>query len=78
MVQKICKKFGKVNGGGDICFDYGTSTARGVAILLSPDLQFEFESVERSGDGRSIFLHGKIEGKSISIINVYVPNKLKD
>lgn len=54
-------------------FSYKSGHRRGVAILISSKLNFEkvFEMGDK--DGRFILVRGNIDGKSVTLMNVYAP-----
>ena len=60
---------------GPCFFDHGTNDARGVAILVSADVNFEMSNIQVSGEGRYIILTGKLDDKTITIVNIYTPNQ---
>lgn len=52
---------------------YKSGHRRGVAILISSKLNFEKLFEIRDREGRFILVRGKIDGKSITLFNIYAP-----
>lgn len=52
---------------------YKAGSRRGVAILISNSLNYEYISEMQDEEGRFIKITGKIEGCEITLINVYIP-----
>lgn len=52
---------------------YGLGHRRGVAILIANRLKFEKTFELKDGDGRYILVRGVVDGKMISLMNVYAP-----
>ena len=59
---------------GPCYLDHGTNNARGVAILISPELNINITKVKYSGEGRYIILQGEIDGKTVVLVNLYAQN----
>lgn len=49
------------------------SSRRGVAILLSNKVNFDFISDHKDKEGRYTMVKGKIDGVLVSLLNVYMP-----
>ena len=60
--------------GGEAIFSNGESNARGVAILFQKRLNAEIKKVSTDKSGRYIIVDCVINGKIMTIINVYAPN----
>lgn len=60
---------------GDIHASYGTTAARGVAILVKPKLNLNLQFVEKDQHGRYIIIKLDIDEKQLILINVYAPNE---
>lgn len=52
---------------------YKNGKKRGVAILISNRIKFEFISETSDKDGRFILVKGKIDQKDVTLLNVYAP-----
>ena len=63
--------------GGKIWFAHGDFNARGVAILVSKELEDVFKIVDTIADenGRYIIVDCEIENNKIVLINLYCPTK---
>ena len=61
--------------GGEILFNHGTTSARGVAILIKKTFKGQIEPIPGEDDGRSVACTVRINDKSTCIMNVYGPNK---
>ena len=46
---------------------------RGVTIMISNQLQFEYEKEIRDGEGRYIIVKGKLDNVKVTLVNVYAP-----
>lgn len=53
----------------------GTSTSRGVAILLDCELDYKMINTCKDNDGRLIMINIEIENIIYTLVNVYAPNK---
>ena len=62
---------------GQIFMCHGTSTSRGVAILISPEIDITVTDIETDNDGRFILLNTIFAGQSLIIVNIYAPTKDK-
>ena len=61
-------------GNANVYFDHGESNARGVATIISNDLQYQLKSSWTSNEGRILILQIEIETISYLFMNVYAPN----
>uniref|UniRef100_A0A803K986 exodeoxyribonuclease III n=1 Tax=Xenopus tropicalis TaxID=8364 RepID=A0A803K986_XENTR len=50
-----------------------SSYSRGVSILVCKTCPFVTETIISDRDGKYIILHGTIQGKKVTIVNVYIP-----
>lgn len=46
---------------------------RGVAIMIPNSVQFEFQTEIKDQEGRYVMVKGKMDGKEITLLNVYAP-----
>lgn len=60
-------------GGEIICSSY-TSNARGVCILFSNHLEYKIFKTKQDTEGNFILLDIEIEGKRLTLVNIYGPN----
>ena len=60
---------------GQLEFSHGKSTARGVAILLSPAINITVNKVSRDSEGRFLLLETVFEGQALILINIYAPTE---
>ena len=58
---------------GKIVFSHGASNSRGVAIMISNDIDFEINKAEHDSCGRYILLDCIIDTKRIILVNIYAP-----
>ncbi len=61
--------------GGDIYYWHGTSEARKLCILIKTDIEIELKEVLQDTDGRNMQQDCIMQEKSVTISNVYDPNK---
>jgi hypothetical protein len=59
--------------GNRIYMSYGTNQARGVAILMSNNIEYEIDNVETDSEGRYISLEGTFNGHKLCLLNAYAP-----
>lgn len=59
---------------GNIVLNSGTQHSKGTAILIRKKLNSEILNIHKSEDGRIVLINVKIEGKILSLINIYAPN----
>lgn len=52
----------------------GSSKARGVAILISNKIRFDWSNIESVAESRYIFVKGLLEGRPYTLGSVYTPN----
>jgi hypothetical protein len=52
---------------------YGTNQARGVAILMPKNVQYDIDNVETDSEGRYISLDGTFNGHKLCLLNAYAP-----
>lgn len=52
---------------------YKRGRKRGVAILISNSLNFEFISEIKDKEGRFILVKGKLDHKEVTLLNIYAP-----
>lgn len=64
------KKFGFSN---TFYSSHKSGNKRGVAILISNRVHFELISVTQDKEGRFTLVKGKIEGKQVTLFNIYAP-----
>ena len=62
------------NWGGPIRYSHGSSGARGVAILLSKNLDHKIIDSKSDKDGRIIIIQICIRDITYTIANIYAPN----
>ena len=55
-----------------------SSHSRGVGVLFDPKLDVDIKNTYDKNDGRTILLNVSIEGKQVTIVNVYAPNDIND
>ena len=48
--------------------------ASGVTILISDKIDLKIKKITRDKEGRYIMIKGSIQGKDITIVNIYAPN----
>lgn len=58
---------------GEIIFNHGTNTARGVAILLHSRLECAVKQKRSDNEGRILNIELELESHTINIINIYAP-----
>ena len=58
---------------GEIVFSHGASNSRGVAIMISKDLDITITKVENDSSGRFILLDCVLDNKRIILVNIYAP-----
>ena len=60
---------------GDLICSHGTDQARGVAIYISNDIEYEIEESVIDTEGRFILLVGTFQGTRLALLNCYAPTK---
>lgn len=63
--------------GGTVYFSHGTSSRKGVAILIPPKLDIIVKDEKRDDDGRILILDTSTDYGPLTISNVYFPTKDK-
>ena len=58
---------------GEIIFNHGTNTARGVAILLHSRLECSVKQKRSDNEGRILNIELELESHTLNIINIYAP-----
>lgn len=61
--------------GGEAIFSSFSSSQRGVCILFSNDFEYKVLKVKKDIQGNYIILELEIEGKKVTLINLYGPNE---
>ena len=61
--------------GFECYFSNFASNARGVAVFLNNNFKCKVNNVERDDKGNMLILETEIEGKMITLINIYGPNR---
>ncbi len=74
---EISEKYWRKDWKGQIEFCHGSSSARGVAILLPSSIDITINEVIRENTGRFLLLDTRFENQSLILINVYAPTKDK-
>ena len=58
------------------CYINGSKTnARGVAILLKKDFEYEVKSFQKDAEGNYISLTLKLSSMTVNLMTIYAPNK---
>ena len=60
--------------GGEIFFNYGSHSARGVAILVNSHLEYNVKQTRSDNEGRVLNILLDFEEQTINIVNVYAPS----
>lgn len=60
--------------GGKIIASNGTNHARGVAVLIKPDLDAEIINIIKDDIGRMLLVELKVQDTHFKIMNIYAPN----
>ena len=68
------EKMWKSQWGEHIWFLSGSSTSKGVAILIRKSVSLEFHSEIRDPNGRFLIVSVKINGLAVVLVNIYAPN----
>ena len=61
--------------GSEILMSHGSSSSRGVAILLPVNYTFNILNFTSSNDGRKIIMNIELDGSEYCLINVYAPTQ---
>ena len=59
---------------GEIVFNHGTNSARGVAILINPRLSHRITHTRRNNEGRILNILLELDDHTINIVNIYAPS----
>ena len=60
---------------GQAVFCNGSSSARGVAILISERIDLVINEIIRDNTGRFLLLDTTFEGQQLILLNIYAPTK---
>ena len=52
----------------------GNQKKDGVATLISDKIDFKIKTITRDKEGQNTMIKGSIQGKDITIVNIYAPN----
>lgn len=63
---------------GDVIFNHGTNTARGVAILIHSRLECIVNHIRRDNEGRILNVVLELDDQTLNIINIYAPQTDSD
>uniref|UniRef100_A0A8C6WZP1 exodeoxyribonuclease III n=1 Tax=Neogobius melanostomus TaxID=47308 RepID=A0A8C6WZP1_9GOBI len=66
------EKLGKLASAQVFASSYGTAR-RGVAIIIPKRIPFELEKCVKDKEGRYVLVVGKVDGKAMSLLNIYNP-----
>jgi exodeoxyribonuclease-3 len=58
---------------GEVIFNHGTNTARGVATLINPRLGYNVRQTRGDNEGRILNIVLDLDGHILNIINIYAP-----
>ena len=58
---------------GGIIFNHGTNTARGVAVLIHPRLEYMVGHTQSGNEGRILNIVLTLDDHTLNIINTYAP-----
>ena len=58
---------------GEVIFNHGTNTARGVAILINPRLEYIVRQTKRENQGRVLNILLELADHMFNIVNIYAP-----
>ena len=58
---------------GEVFFNHGTRTARGVAILINPHLDYIVRQIKRDNDGRILNILLEMDDCTFNMVNIYAP-----
>ncbi len=61
--------------GGECIFNSLSSNQRGVAIMFSKNLEYKIFQVKKDESGNVLGIDIEIEGKRLTLINIYGPNE---
>ena len=74
-INKQLEPFIKSEWGYDVFFSSFTNSSRGVMILINNNFEFKVEGVKTDKNGNYILLDITIQGKRITLVNIYGPNE---
>ena len=60
---------------GDAFFAHGTNSARGVAILITSRLGYNYKQIRSDNEGRVLNMLLEVDDHTLNLINVYAPSK---
>ena len=63
-----------MRGWKNISHANGKQKKAGVAILISDKIDLKIKKITRDKEGHYIMIKGPIQGKNITIVNIYAPN----
>lgn len=72
-----CEKFWRAEWGGPVHFSHGSSSARGVALLVQNKFNGTIREVTRDSEGRYVIMSVDTEDNQYSFVSVYAPNEDK-
>ena len=72
-----CEKIWKNEWGGEIIFSHGTTSARGIAVLIAKNSNMLVKNVYRDTEGRLIILDLEQNEQKLCIAAIYAPNEDK-
>ena len=71
------ESFVKAEWGFDVYFSSFTSNKRGVMVLINNNFDQKVESIKTDPSGNFIILDMSIQGKKVTLVNLYGPNEDK-
>ena len=57
---------------GDVFFAHGTNSARGVAILITSRLGYNYKQIRSDNEGRVLNMLLEVDDHTLNLINVYM------
>ena len=60
--------------GGSILFSHGSTTSRGVCILINPSISYVIVKKEICHFGRFIIIDLKVQDRTFTLVCIYAPN----
>ena len=64
-------------GNPNIFFSHGTSSGRGVCIILPQNSTFKIKDQISDSNGRFLLIHIMFEDTELVLVNIYMPQKIK-
>ena len=61
--------------GGEVYFNSFTSNSRGVCIIFSYFIEYKVCKVNMDQNGNMLILDLEVEGKQLTLVNIYGPNE---